>query len=754
MQSVKKNKAKPAAMSPNFAKIPETLKSQRRWVVWRWVWKDNKWDKPLFRPNGNAASSTDPDTWVTLPEAQAAAKNFDGVGFAMGKGCGLVGVDLDYCRNPTTGEITPLAQRIIDELDTYAEVSPSGEGVKLWLEGSIGDTKQWKHKNKELGLEIYWDGRYFTVTGNALNSKPIARAGRQLERFLANYMQRNDAMKERPKDPSHTIEVAQDAISYIDANCDYETWTDIGMALKWLDDSLFETWVDWSQSAPRDVQASREKCQTHWDSFPGAKGAITIGTLFYYAKQAGWVMPPTLYEASDYGVARRVRDRVDGRIVYVPEWGQWLAWDGRSYSTDTSGQLAEITVAVSKAMLTEMPETEAVKTGNEKEDKQAEKEAKQKDAAWAQFCKRYQSARGISDVEKLCRGLMSISYRDLNQNQLLFHCQNGVINLGKNNRFDPHDKANMNTHVSEVVYDAAADCPRWKQFIKEITREDDDLADYLQRIVGYCLSGLITEQAMFILHGDGQNGKGVFTRAVLRLLGPYGGPISQDLLMASPNQHPTQFAYLHNMRCVVAQETDQDCRLNENQVKLLTGGDPIIARRMREDFWSFNPTHKIFLATNHVPYIRGTDHGIWRRIKLIPFLAKFDGKRTDPKLDETLAAELSGILNWALDGWDAYQFDSLHEPKCVVEARSTYKAEMSVVQQFVEDRCSTEDKEAETSIAELYQSFKFYCEMHGHYPCSNRKFGVDLTALGIEPGRTKNSRVRRGIKLLIDEISQ
>lgn len=724
--------------------IPAELKAEKRWLVWRWK-RDtdkNKWDKPPLCVDGTDGSSTNTKKWATYQDAfetlTRKGSDYDGIGYAMGKdGCGLVGVDIDGCRNPETGEISAFAQEIIDDLGTYTEVSPSGTGVKMWLRGRF-DGDKWRCQHKPLGLEVYCKGRYFTVTGHIVGKvKTIEPIGSGFSRMLVNYMQRDETHKDRPKDPAQTIAVAREAVKAIDPLCDYKTWIDVGMALHWLSEDLFEVWDQWSAGAGDGNYPGSEKLQAHWRSFSGKQSKITIGTLFHYAKEAGFKMPEPTYERSDYGMARRVRDAVKGRLYYVPEWSKWIAWDGRRFVEDRANHLYEAIVAVSKEMVDEVDPPEDEK----------DKEAVQAYKAWLGFCGHYQNARGIKDVEQLCRGLMAVDYSTLDRNPMLFHCENAVINLDSR-KPQEHDRENLNTKLSQVVYNPDAKCPRWIKFIAEITLGDKQLADYLQRICGYCLSGLVEHESLFILHGEGSNGKSVFTKTLLALLGDdYGGVVQQELLMAAPNQHPTQFAYLYGRRCVVAQETDQDCRLNENQVKALTGGDRIQCRRMREDFWEFEPSHKIFLATNHVPIIRGTDKGIWRRVKLIPFNAKFDGSQIDNKLASKLAAELPGILNWCIEGFCNYLFDGLHEPEIVQRARDAYKLEMNPLQQFVEDKCVM-DPASEVKSSVLYQAFKLYCEENGHYLPSQRKFSNDLEAMHIKSGRTNRDRTKIGIYLV------
>ncbi|MEO8495520.1 MAG: phage/plasmid primase, P4 family [Planctomycetota bacterium] len=214
-----------------------------------------------------------------------------------------------------------------------------------------------------------------------------------------------------------------------------------------------------------------------------------------------------------------------------------------------------------------------------------------------------------------------------------------------------HDIDDSITKLSKVQYDPKADCPTWREFLDRIMAGNSELIAYLRRLVGYCLTGCTTEQVLPLLYGTGANGKSVFLNTVQALQGrDYAIKAAPDLLLAKKGAHPTELADLHGKRFVACIESDDGRRLAESLVKELTGGDSIRARRMREDFWEFAPTHKIWLATNHKSTVRGTDHGIWHRVKLIPFTVTIPDDEQDKELPNKLLAELPGILTWALLG--------------------------------------------------------------------------------------------------------
>jgi putative DNA primase/helicase len=736
--SIKKSTEKPPYRRVQWENIPQELKNISRWAMWAWTWREkgSKWDKPPLQTNGNAAANNNPKHWGEFAKAKEAAadKNrFSGVGFTLGdKGCGYTVIDLDNCLDEF-GLLEPWAEEIIRYMDSYTEVSPSGEGVKIWVRGQIPEG-EWA--SRAGNLEVYDHGRYLTVTGQVLSGREVmTEGGAKLERFLVDNMLRGElADKTRPDDMEWAVECTELALEAIDPDCDYDTWVRVGMAIHWLDPKLFDLWDEWSAEGGK--YEGSDACKAKWDSFGGNNANLTLGTLFYIAQQNGWVMPTKGYEESDWGVARRVVDVLAGRAMYIQEWKKWVTWTGRSFATGPAQEVSEAIVKVSKQMMSEAPEDDGTK--------EAAKEIK----AWYAMCMSYQSAVKISLVRGLTEGFSSCSFTELDRRTDLFHCDNVTLHLDNESgkvAILPHDPSYRNTQLSKVVHSPTATCPTWQRFIAEITGGSEALADYLQRIVGFCLTGRTDDQSLYILYGDGNNGKGAFCRTILKMLGSYGAAINQSLLMETRHkEHQTQFATLYGKRCVVTQETDQGCKLNESQVKSLTGSDLINCRRMREDEWQFEPTHKVMLATNNLPIIRGTDNGIWRRVKLIPFTAKVT---PDPKLEPAMLGELPGILNWALEGFrKVVQEGGFPMPKEVEVAKAEYRSDMDIIGQFVEDRCDL-DPSLQTKNEDLFAALKQYCEAQGQFVPSIKRMTADLARLGVKNKRMNSYRYKLGIGL-------
>jgi putative DNA primase/helicase len=311
----------------------------------------------------------------------------------------------------------------------------------------------------------------------------------------------------------------------------------------------------------------------------------------------------------------------------------------------------------------------------------------------------------------------------------LLNCLNGTIEL-RTGTPRAHRREDLLTKLCPVEYDAQATCPRWIAFLSDVMAGNQALISYLQRAVGYSLTGSVEEQCLFFPHGTGQNGKSTFLGVLQAMLGDYAMQAIPELLIVRGNeQHPTERADLFGKRFVATIEVESGKRLAEALVKQLTGGDRIRARRMREDFWEFEPTNKIWLAANHKPLIRGQDYAIWRRIKLIPFTVKIADEKKDPTLPEKLKGELPGILAWAVRGCQEWQRIGLAEPAEVTQAVHAYQAEMDTIGQFLRDCCVLRPERADikTQSSILHEAF---CKWSGDYNVSQKAFSERLLELG------------------------
>lgn len=313
---------------------------------------------------------------------------------------------------------------------------------------------------------------------------------------------------------------------------------------------------------------------------------------------------------------------------------------------------------------------------------------------------------------------------------------NGTIDL-KKPRLGPHTRADLITKITPIAWDENATCPTWLRFLKDVMDGSESMISFLQRAVGYTLTGDTREQVLFFTLGAGANGKTTFLKTIQALLGEFATQAAPDLLIAKKGEvHPTEQADLFGKRLAICTEIESGRALAEVTVKQLTGGDAIKARRMREDFWEFEPTHKLWIAANHKPIVRGTDHAIWRRLLMILFGVTFTADRRDPDLVQKLHAELPGILRWAIAGCVEWQRGGLQPPAEVREATDLYRGEMDVIGQFVAERCVS-DRQGEITASALYKAYAAWCEANGERAVKQRAFGQAMTERGVE--RVKRS---------------
>jgi len=337
---------------------------------------------------------------------------------------------------------------------------------------------------------------------------------------------------------------------------------------------------------------------------------------------------------------------------------------------------------------------------------------------------------------------------------------NGVLDL-RTAQLLPATPARRLTKALAVAYDPTATCPRFEQFLREIFPTDTaDLVAFIQRWMGMCLTGIVTDHLLPIFHGDGSNGKTTFLKILLALLGPFGqvAPLSLLLDTGKGTQIPNDRARLFGVRCVVTSETPERGRLDEQAAKTLTGGDPLTGRFLHKEFFDFTPTHKVLLVTNHKPTIRGTDWAMWRRIALVPFTVKFwrpeesppaGAALADPTLGDSLRAELPGVLAWAVRGCRAWHEEGRVTLPTIVQAvTAEYKAEQDALGPFLED-CCVVDPRAWIAATDLYTRYTTWAETNEtkKSALSKRAFGIELGNRGYRATKLNGVRGRGGLSL-------
>lgn len=337
---------------------------------------------------------------------------------------------------------------------------------------------------------------------------------------------------------------------------------------------------------------------------------------------------------------------------------------------------------------------------------------------------------------------------ELDSDRWVLNCVNCTVDL-RTGEARSQRRRDLITKLAGVDYGLGARCERWIQFLTEVFAPHPDIIPFIQRAIGYSLTGDTREECLFLLWGKGRNGKGTFIKTVAGVLGDYAGTADFSAFIQSRNDSGPRddVANMKGKRFISAQEAREGAGLAEALIKWLTGGDRVRARRLYENSSEFDPTHKLWLATNYKPIVRGTDPAIWARLKLIPFEVSFDG-REDRTLKQTLQAELPGILAWAVAGCLAWQKDGLQFPDSVVSATAEYRRENDQVGRFIEECCVVEES-LTVKARPLFTRYRSWAESGGEEVLTETAFG---TRLGdrVRKRHSETGTLYEGVGLRID----
>lgn len=424
-----------------------------------------------------------------------------------------------------------------------------------------------------------------------------------------------------------------------------------------------------------------------------------------------------VFNKTDLGNAKRLVAQHGNKIRYCFAWKKWLVWNGKNWHIDNDGQILRLAKDTVKNIY-----NEAAKIQDETQRKSI--------AKWAVLSESEHRLRAMVSLAESEPGV-SISPQELSTHHYLLNCLNGTIDLqtGQLKRHNPRD---FITGIIQVEYNPNATCPRWVNFLETIFNFNHGIIQYVQRIIGYSLTGDISEQCLFLLHGTGCNGKSTLLSCLFMLMGDYAQTADfESFLIQKNNSVRNDLARMAGKRFISAVEAGCERRLSEVLTKQLTGGDTISARFLYGEYFEFRPTFKIWLAANHKPNIRGTDYAIWRRIRLIPFEVTISEDKRDHKLLEILLDELPGILAWAVQGCLEWQKNGLQTPDKVKQATNSYKNEMDSVGVFLSE-CCVLIPDAKVQAGILYEIYKKWCEQNGEYVLNQKCFGTLLSDRGFQ----------------------
>ncbi len=727
--------------------IPEELKQVPNWCCYQLVPDEARPEKPKKIPKnaktGGNAQSNNTETWCTYEEAVEGLKKygFNGLGFFFSKpyfGVDIDGIDYDIDAYKH-GDTDNIVSEFIHGLQSYAEYSVSGKGIHIICKGELP-----KGGRRKANVEMYQEGRFFIMTAKpASEYTTINDCTEAIKPLHEKYI---GGEKSQGAAKIQQLELSDNEI--------------LNLACNSKQGQLFQMLYNgqWQGFYPSQSEADIAFCNmlAFWcgadfykmDTFMRSSGLMrdkwdrrqsgtTYGAIIlnkairdcrevYTPKQddgysvtiEGTKKPQfkKSYSFDDTGNAEWFLDMFGDELRYNYTNKQWMYYDGRKWCDDTTNRVK----AYADKFIVEMH-------------KQLIKECDPDDSdmlkAIQKHIKSARSSKGKKALITEAEHMAPVEQHNLDNDIFMFNTPNGILNM-KTGEFINHNAEHLISKMSLTEYTDKCDCPLWIDFLDTIFAGDKELIRYIQKAVGYSLTGSTAEQVAFFLYGTGGNGKGVFIETIAHIAGSYASNIQADSLMVKGNtasgQANSDIARLAGARFVTSSEPNEGVKLNEGLIKQLTGEDRVTARRLYGNEFEFRPQFKIWLSTNHKPIIRGTDNGIWRRMRLIPFIVQIPEEKQDKNLKHKLLKETPGILSWAVEGFLMYLKEGLKVPESIKKATAEYRNEMDVVTAFL-DNCTRANENAEVGASELYKAYTEWANTNNEYIMSNRKFGVEIS---------------------------
>lgn len=734
-----------------YDNIPYELKELDHWCCFRIEKVDNgRFTKRPYNPNTNEmAKSNDESTWVSFEDAASQSLNYDGIGFFFK--APYVGIDLDkvgreieeYLEQPDTDNIIG---EFINVLETYAEISPSGTGIHLITKGELPPRGR-----RRGNVEIYDTGRFFTMTGkhiggyngisedeygqlNFLHNKYIANHEKETKKINTSTGFGNDLSVEK------IIDIAKKSKNRLRFTTLYEgDWTQLYDSQSEADMALANDLAFWTARDPQKMDDIFRKSNLYRDKWDEQRGDYTYGDMtitraiescqnefvpentdtdfqiFVMEEDVKPAKKDKRYSYDDTGNAERLKDLFGENIRFNYTSNTWMYYDGKRWKHDDTGRMKILTDKVVENMKNEKL---FVADGVDKEDMEKYRYRHWKDS---------RNHNKKVNMMKECEHLLPVTNETFDNDFNLFNVQNGFIDL-KAGKLNDHERKNYFTKISHVEYTDKSDCPKWDEFLDDIFLGNQELVRFIQRAVGYSLSGHTSEQVLFVLYGNGRNGKSVFLDILNEIFGNYSTNIQPQAIMASKNQSDAspEIAKLDGARLVTTTEPNEGERFDEGLLKQLTGGDRVSARKLYENEFEFTPQFKLWMATNHKPYVRGRDEGIWRRFVIIPFDKQIPLHEIDRDLTKKLKRELPAIMRWCVDGFLEWQRIGLSEPKIIKEQRDEYRVEMDSIAAFIDECCIVKpDEKIKASL--LFEAYDNWAKENNQHRMSSTKFGKEMS---------------------------
>jgi putative DNA primase/helicase len=695
--------------------VPRELREKNRWVVWRYVNDGESVKKPPFQVDGSKAKVNDSSTWNTFESCSAALKSglYAGVGIIMDDTDDIVGWDLDKCLNPDNLEVEPWARTIIERLNSYTEITPSGKGFRIFVRGKLPPGRRKGRDNKR--IECYDDVRFLTITGNRWPNTPAVVGAHDATLWQSLFGDDTpEVERAKKKDKKFKQLWSGDWKS-----AGYPSQSEADLALCRMLVHRFDGDLARVDEEFRRSGLFRPKWDVDHHGGRGTYGAWTV-------QQASSGYKPRR-NFTDTGNARRFVDLHRDAARYSTKLG-WLVWDGSRFAQDELQTAYLLAGEVASKIAEEADEI--------KDDPELSETIKK----WSLKCESVSSIRNTLALAG-AQPEISIAVQDLDANPHLVNLQNGTLDTLSGDLRE-HKREDLLTKVIPLEFSPEATCPDWEKFLLEIMDGDASMVEYLQRVVGYTLTGVVDEQKFFLLYGSGRNGKSTFYKTLIKMMGSdYAKTFSKELVLKSKHdvfaQYERLFAGLFGTRMAIVPEWGVNESLNDDVVKRITGDDNMRGRLLYQESFEFESTSKLFIIGNHKPTIRGTDLGMWRRVQMVPFTVTISEERQDKRLKYKLLEQLPGILRWSLHGLARWRAIGLAPPPKVLEATNDYRGEQDVFGGFLDEHCGVG---GEVYQSDLYSRYASVMEASREYVVKSREFIQRMRDLGYKDAHGTGNR--------------
>lgn len=760
-------------MTTYLSNIPDELKQLDNWCVWKFENRNGKRTKiPFNAETGEFAKSNDKSTWSSY-ETAVNAEGVDGIGFFFEPpylGIDIDDIDDDLHRFKQGDKLDNIVSEFNEAFKSYTEVSPSGNGLHIIVKGKIPGSRRRKGN-----IEMYDSGRFFTMTGKNIGKyKDVTEVSEQVFKTIYNKYLPDNTIKypttNNYQENIHNlseIDVINEIYKSKQAKLfddlmkgNYEPYytshSEADMALA----NILAFWCakDYSQmdSIFRQSNLYRDK----WDE---KRKNSTYGeqTLFKAINEVNNIYTPKqekeenplryalshIFDAEkkdkeypirsydDTGNADRFIDRYGHLYKHSYITNKFYIYDGQKWKVDDRGAI--------RKLIDEMIE-------NIKNEKVLHSEDVTEEEAREAFQKYYKKTRGTQSKKNIMNELMhrkTVTPDEFDKDDMLLNVANGYVDLTSRELYK-HDINRMFSQIANTDYSEKMQPAVWLDFLNDIFAGDKAVIRYIQKALGYSLTGSTREQIMFILFGKGRNGKSIFVETIAEILGDYSNNMQAKSLMVKKNDNVnTDIARLSKARFVTSSEPNEGFRFDEGLIKQITGGDKVTARFLYAEEFEYTPKFKIWVSTNHKPIIRGTDDGIWRRLVLIPFDVQIPEEKVDKDLKYKLLREAPAILNWMAEGAYMWMREGLELPEKLKDAGQTYRTEMDVVEQFIQEKCKRVEDVRETGKA-LYEEYKKWADENNEYKMDKNKFGKKLKE------KFRSKKMNNGVNYLGVELTE